>query len=298
LIRFFLILTIRGAFWYRTIFPGGLTFHKERFMNETIEVVDVTPGTLGKSPCCGIKDREHEGYKRKTRWLRTYFEKGLRAKVLLTEKNIQFGYIEYLPGEYAWRGVEAGGYMFIHCLWTFFKKYQRQGYGKLLIQTCQDEARKARMRGVAVVAGKRPWLASSDIFTKNGFEAVGTAPPDYELLVKKFAKSAPDPRFKDNWDRKLRKYGKGLTILRASQCPHTVRFADKIAETARTTYKLEPRIVELKTYRAAQNAPTPYAAFAVIYNGQLLADHQISSRRFDNIMKKRLRVTHRNPPAA
>ena len=36
----------------------------------------------------------------------------------------------------------------------------------------------------------------------------------------------------------------------------------------------------------AQNAPTPYAVFAVIYDGRLLADHQISRARFRNIMNK------------
>ena len=84
----------------------------------------------------------------------------------------------------------------------------------------------------------------------------------------------------------MKKYGKGLTIIRANQCPHTIRFADKIVEMARKTYKLEPRIVEFNTYRQAQNAPTPYAVFAVIYNGRLLTDHQISSSRFKNIMNK------------
>ena len=142
------------------------------------------------------------------------------------------------------------------------------------------------MKGVAVVARKRHWLADSSIYLKNGFQVVDTAPPDYELLVKKFNKSAPNPKFKDNRDKKLKKYGKGLTIIRANQCPHTIIFADKIAEMARKTYKLEPRIVELNTYRQAQNAPTPYAVFAVIYNGRLLADHQISSSRFKNIMNK------------
>jgi len=58
---------------------------------------------------------------------------------------------------------------------------------------------------------------------------------------------------------------------------------------ARKTYKLKPQIVEIKTYRQAQNAPTPYSAFAVIYNGQLLADHQISATRFKNIMNKILK---------
>lgn len=142
------------------------------------------------------------------------------------------------------------------------------------------------MKGVAVVARKRPWLANSDIFLKHGFEIVDTALPDYELLVKKFKESALNPRFKDRWDEKLKKYSKGLTIIRAHQCPHTVRFADKIAEIAKNTYRLNPKIVELKTHQDAQNAPTPYAAFAIIYEGQLIADHQISSTRFENIMNK------------
>jgi hypothetical protein len=57
---------------------------------------------------------------------------------------------------------------------------------------------------------------------------------------------------------------------------------------ARTTYGIKPRTVELKTLRDARNAPTPYAVFAIVYDGQLLADHQISRRRFGNIMDKLL----------
>lgn len=255
-------------------------------MAEKIKVIDINQNNFHQLPICGIKDTEHEGRICKTKWLKTYFKKGLKAKLLLTVKNMQFGYIEYLPGQYAWRGVDADGYMFIHCIWTHLKKYQRKGYGGLLIQACINDAKKAKTKGVAVLTRQKPWLANSQIFLKHGFEVIDTTPPDYELLVKKFNKSAPNPKFKDNWDKKLKKYGKGLTIIRANQCPHTIRFADKIAHMARKKYKLKPQIVHIKTFRQAQNAPTPYAAFTIIYNGQLLTDHQISSSRFRNIMEK------------
>jgi hypothetical protein len=140
------------------------------------------------------------------------------------------------------------------------------------------------MKGVAVVVRKRPWLAKSDIFLKNGFEVVDTAPPDYELLVKKFNTSSPNPKFKDNWEEKLKKYGEGLTIIRADQCPHSIKFADEIAEAAKNIYKLKTNIVELKTHQDAQNAPTPFAVFVIIYKGRILADHPISRTRFKNIM--------------
>ena len=253
-------------------------------MAEKIQTLQITPGNMCEAPLCGLKDLEHEGRRAKERYLKTALKKGLKARVLLTEKGIQFGYVEWLPGEHAWRGVDASGYMFIHCVWTYFKQYQNKGQGKLLIQACLDDARKAKMQGVATVARARPWLAGSALFLKHGLEVVDTAPPDYELLVKKLDRSAPNPRFRGNWQRRLKKYGSGLTIIRAEQCPHSIRFSDKIAAAAEATYGLKPRMVTLKTWRQARAAPTPFAVFAVIYGGELVADHHISVRRFQKLM--------------
>lgn len=58
---------------------------------------------------------------------------------------------------------------------------------------------------------------------RNGFEVVDTAPLDFELLVKKFDKNAPTPKFKEDWDERLSQYGEGLTIIRADQCPYSVK---------------------------------------------------------------------------
>jgi len=259
-------------------------------MEEKIKIADITEDHLSESYHCGIKNPKHDGHQRKSRWMKTHFKHGLQAKVLLTEDSRQFGYIEYIPGKYAWRGVEAEGYQFIHCIWTFYKKYQRKGCGRLLIQACIDDAREKGMKGVAVLARDRPWLAKKQLFLKCGFETVDRVPPDYDLLVKKFLRSSPDPRFKRGWEKKLKEYAKGLTIIRSDQCPHIAKFAGEIAEMAEETYDLKPRIVELKTYRDAQNAPTPYAVFAVIFEGKLLADYQISRSRFRNIMEKILRL--------
>ncbi len=118
----------------------------------------------------------------------------------------------------------------------------------------------------------------------NGFETVDTAPPDYQLLVHKFNRRAANPVFKKGWDHKLAQYSRGLTIIRSSQCPHIAKFASDIAMTAENEYHIKPAVVNLESCHDAQNAPTPYAVFAVIHNGRLLADHQISRTRFRNIM--------------
>lgn len=176
-------------------------------------------------PCCGVKNRAHRGRRQKECCCGAHFDKWLQAKVLVTPDNRQCGYIEYLPGEYAWRGVKARGYLFIHCIWTFYKGYQHKGLAGAMVEACVEDAKKAGLRGVAVVARNRPWLAGSALFLKSGFVVVETAPPDYQLLVRKLKAPAANPSFAGGWDRNLAKYSDGLTIIRSAQCPHSWKFA-------------------------------------------------------------------------
>ena len=255
-------------------------------MIQTPVLVDLDAANVARFPCCGIKSAGHEGRCNKIRWLKTQFKKGLRARMLVAPGGRPCGYIEYVPGEYAWRGVDAAGYLFIHCVWTFYKQYQHKGVARSLVQAAVEEARQTGRDGVAVVAREGPWLAGPALFLANGFEVVDSAPPDYQLLVRKLNPSAANPAFKGDWDKKRKKYSKGLTIIRSTQCPHIAKFADEIVRTAEVEYGLTPRQVVLKSHKEAQNAPTPYAVFAVLYNGRVLADHQVSRTRFRNIMKK------------
>ena len=114
---------------------------------------------------------------------------------------------------------------------------------------------------------------------------VATAPPDFELLAKKFA-SVPSPAFKGDRGRKLSQYGQGLTIICSDQCPYTAKAINEITATAEEQYHIKPAIMELKNYQEAQDAPSPFAIFGIVYKGKLVADHPISNSRFKNIMNK------------
>ncbi len=201
--------------------------------------------------------------------------------------------IEYIPGRYAWRAVEAMGYMVIHCLFILYKKYQGKGYGSLLIEECIKDAKKEKMNGVAVVTRKGPWLASKELFLKSGFELVDKAPPDFELLVKKIKKNAHSPKFRGDWSERLSQYSKGLTIIRSDQCPYLEKWVKEIEETAQEKYGLKARIVELKSCQEAQNAPSAYGTFSIVFNGKVIAIHPISNRRFMNIMDKETKGIHK-----
>jgi GNAT superfamily N-acetyltransferase len=255
-------------------------------MTGTPRLIDVDAASFGTLPCCGIKCPTHPGREQKYRWLLANARFGLRARTQLAPDGQPGGYIEYVPGEFAWRGVECGGYMFIHCIWVYSRQHQRKGWGSVMIEACLEDAKAAGMSGAAVMVRDGPWLADRRLFLANGFEAVDTAPPDYQLLVRKLDRGANNPAFKNGWDQRLRQYSRGLTIIRSSQCPHIAKFAADIAETAEKEYHIKPKVVDLESCHDAQNAPTPYAIFALIYNGRLVADHQISRTRFRNIMRK------------
>jgi len=259
-------------------------------MND-MKIMDLTPENIADYGVCGYKDvNKHPELRRKIEWFKTYYKKGLRIKIALSEKGSYQGMLEYIPGKYAHRPVEADGYMFIHCIWAgFLKEFKGKGYATALIQGCIDEAKHEGMKGVAVVTRKGSFMAKDDIFLKLGFEVVDTAEPDFHLMAMKFDSddsSVENPRFKVDLLSNLERYGKGLTILRSPQCPYTEKNVNAILKSAKEQFHLETQLIDLDDADAAQNSPCPFGVFCMVYDGEIISHHPISNGRFMNIMQK------------
>ncbi len=81
-------------------------------------------------------------------WLQNRFSEGLKIKTLYSEKDGVQGMIEYIPGMYCWRPVNAKDFMFIHCIFVGFKKiYKNKGYASQLISECEKDAKKQKLKG-------------------------------------------------------------------------------------------------------------------------------------------------------
>jgi len=256
-----------------------------------IEIIDLTPENIANYGVCGYKNvKKHIELRRKIEWFKEYYPKGLRIKIIFLKKGGYQGMLEYIPGKYAHRPVDAEGYMFIHCVFVGFKKeFKGKGYASSLIEECIKEAKKAKMKGVTVVTRKGPFMAHNDIFLKKGFQMVDNAEPDFELLVKKFDAKSKNPKFKSSMTNSLKKYGKGLTIIRSAQCPYSEKNVNAIMETAKNKLSLKANIVDLKDSNAVQNTPCAFGTFCIIYNGEIISHHPISNTRFENIMKKKIK---------
>ena len=253
-----------------------------------IQIFDLTPDNINDYGVCGYKDvKKHLELRRKIDWFREYYPKGLRIKALFSKKGGYQGMLEYIPGKYAHRPVDAEGYMFIHCIFVGFKKeFKGKGNASSLIDECVKEAKNANMQGVAVVTRKGAFMAKKDIFVKKGFVLVDKAEPDFELRVLKFNRKAKNPKFKD-LKKSLENYKEGLFILRSVQCPYTEKNVNAMLESAKDKFNLEANLIELKDSDAVQNSPCAFGSFCIIFNGEIISHHPISNTRFENIVKKR-----------
>ncbi len=251
-----------------------------------VNIVDINKKNITQyAPTCFLNPK-NEGYLIKLGWIKKRFSEGLKIKLLYPGKNTKCsGFIEYVPGEYAWRAVDAKGYMFIHCIWISPNKNKRKGYGSLLINECIKDAKKEGKYGVAALTSGGPFMADKSLFAKNGFKSVAQTVPSYELMVKNL-KRGPLPKFRD-WEKQLSKY-KGLNIIYSNQCPWVARSIDELKEIAEKR-GLRVKTRELKSAKEAQNAPSPYAVFNLVCNGRLLVDHYVSARRFQNILNKEMK---------
>jgi hypothetical protein len=248
---------------------------------EKIEIIEITPENIDNHPPRCFLNPSHEGYQMKKEWLHNRFSEGMTIKLLYLH-NKCIGFIEYVPGEYAWRPVKAKDYLFIHCIWISPNKHKEKGNGSLLVKDCVKHAERQGKLGVAVITSEGPFMAGKELFLKNGFIPISHAKPSYELLVKQL-KKGPLPGL-NKTDRDLSTY-QGFHIIYANQCPWVARSIRELGSIAREK-GLALHFTELRNAEEAQQAPNVYGVFTLIYNGTILADHYISTTRFKNILKQ------------
>ena len=141
-----------------------------------VEIITITKQNINSyPPRCFLKP-DNPGQIQKNKWVIDRFSEGMTVKLLYIDKKLS-GYIEYIPGNHAWRAVDAKNYLFIHCIWMYPNKYKDQGLGSSLINECIEDAKALDLCGVSVVTSDDSFMASKDIFEKNGFSIVQQDPP-------------------------------------------------------------------------------------------------------------------------
>jgi len=251
-----------------------------------MRIIDVNQRNIDEAGFfCKMSQRKSTGYRRKLDWLEARLAEGLRIKLLDLSQGGR-GFIEYIPGDYAWRPVEAAGYLFIHCLWVVGKS-KKKGYGGLLLEESLADAQRLGMKGVAMVTSEGNWLMSKKFLIHHGFESVDRAPPSYQLLVKRFGPAAP-PSFVGGWERRARAFGNGVTIVRTDQCPYLDDAAEFATRAARER-GLRAKVVELTSAQEVrERSPSPYGVFTILFDGTVISHYYLPEKKLIRIIDKQI----------
>jgi hypothetical protein len=250
---------------------------------DKITLEKVGPENLSECGIGCLTNPKNQGYEPKVQWLQERFAEGLRFLLFRDDKGKPLALLEYVPGQYAWRPVDAKGWLFVHCLWVYPKGQKVGGLGSRLIQACLEEARQAGVTGVAAMVSDGPWMAGKHVFLKNGFRQIAEA-DRFQLVIYRLKKGR-EPRLLDI-SGNLARY-QGLHVVYTPQCPMLPKSVNDLSSMA-AEHGLELNVTVLNSAREARNAPSYYGVFSLVWNGRLLSDHYVSKGRFKNILRKEI----------
>lgn len=242
-------------------------------MQTPVEIVAVGAENLAdRGFFCRKSKMRTVGNLRTLAWVSNELDNGLGIEILY-EDGRSVGFVEYAPGEHAWRAVHAPGYLVIHCIWVVGRA-KGQGYGAALLERVEATARNLGANGVAMVTSSGVWLADNQLLLAHGYEPGDHAPPSFQLMVKPFRK-APPPTFPTDWDRRAAAFGDGLTIVTTDQCPYLDDAEQAVIQGAQQM-GIPVEIAKLATAQDVQaRSPSAFGIFGVVLAGKLLSYHYL-----------------------
>ena len=248
-----------------------------------MELIQITQENLETEHiCCAIANNKDCQVMSKKSWLKDRLDEGL----VFLKGNVRGKcFIEYIPAEYAWAPVEAGGYMYIDCLWVS-GQFKGQGYSNLLLEECIKDSKAKGKKGLVILSSpkKMGFLSDPKYMKYKGFETADTANPYFELLYLPFDENAGKPCFKASLKKAAQSGTKnGFTLYYTSQCPFTAKYVPLLEEMAKER-NAEFQAVHILTRDQAQSAPVPFTTFSLFYNGEFITHEILSEKKFDKIL--------------
>lgn len=235
--------------------------------------IDLQPDDLADHHlCCALGSKAHvEGVTRKKAWLAERMAEGLVFRKLDVRGKV---FIEFAPGEVAWRPVVAPRWLVVHCLWVS-GRYAGQGHGRALVESALDDARADGRAGLAIVAAdrKRPFLADPRFLRHLGFSVVDRVGP-WRLFARRVSPDGPEPRFASGVAAGAAPADEtGPFVARFDdQCPFNSHWAHEVVASLEAL-GCPARAEHTATREQAQAARSPLGTYGLEQAGALVCHH-------------------------
>lgn len=251
-------------------------------------IIQLTKENIDKEHiCCAISDKKcADSYQAKKDWLKKEFNNGYVFRRLNERAKV---FIEYGPAETAWIPITAPDYLNINCFWVS-GRYKKSGYGKALLNTAIEDAKKQSKNGLVTVVGTKKFHFMSDTkwLLKQGFEEIERISSGFSLLVMKLEANVENPKFNESVKTGECPDKKGIIVYYSNRCPFAEFHAkESLVETAKKR-NLSLKVIKLKTMEEAQNAPSPATIFSLFLNGKFMTtDLSVCmDSRYDKVIDK------------
>ena len=248
-----------------------------------MNLIQITPENLETAHiCCAISNERDCQVQAKKAWLAKRLEEGL---VFLKGDVRGKCFIEYIPAEHAWAPIEAEGYMYIDCLWVS-GQFKGHGYSSLLLDECIRDAKEKGRRGLAVLSSEKKlgYLSDPKYLKYKGFQTTDAAGPHFRLMALPFEGQTELPRFSPRLQQAAAQVPKtGLVLYYTSQCPFTAKYVPLLEAICRDR-NVPIQTFHITTTEQAQNAPCPYTAFSLYWNGGFVTHEIPSEKKFEKLL--------------
>ena len=251
--------------------------------SDLVEILHVTADNVAEIGIYCIRDKNAPGFRAKVDWFRSKINQGLAIKIA-AQQNKQLGFIEYIPSEIAWRPVKADNYLFIQCIGIFVAEARQKGIGTALLKACELDAIQNAKSGICAISSDGAWMANKTLFEKNGYARADKL-DRFELLFKKLNNEHPKPEFID-WTKQQAGFT-GWNLVYADQCPWHDKSVGDLQQSA-LEHGITLKVSKLASPQEARMAPSGFGTFSLVRDGRLLADHYLSRKRFENILRQEM----------
>ena len=256
---------------------------------EKTKLVRVTSENIDSEHiCCAISDKKHDkGVSCKKQWIKDREKDGF---VFIKQDARGKALIQYAPAEKAWMPVAAKGYTAIECFWVS-GSLSGKGTARRLLEQCLEEAKGTN--GVVVVVGskKRPFLNDKAFFKHFGFEVCDSAPPYFELMVKKFNPKAENPHFADSAKNGKPPSDEGFVMYYSHGCPFTPLYVEEARQYCQKE-GIKFQEVKIDTLEKAQNHICPFTIHTLYLNGKFMCHEIVVKAKLEKFAKSKLEYCH------